>query len=248
MKTEWTPALTLAKPSAMTFGGHNGQPRTWGWGATFCEGGRGFARVRAAKAAAREAVDKHLAAMLAIFDRRTIEIVRGDRPYSSSAKYNQNVIIDGEHRATFRPSGFSRGYHLRDLGDEGISFSDYERHGVNVLKRENFLEVIAVALHRNLIPTQAEVDARKAAYEARITARHEANAQAAADRCANGKMGEMLALLRSISPREPAALRFVEKLDAEAVEGLRSTLDRAPTLALSNFETEALARAIKTLA
>lgn len=148
MKTDWNPINTLAKASTMSFGGYGGQERTWGWNATFCEGGRGFTSDSEAKAASKEAVDQHLRFVQAVFADHTITIERGDKPYPSSTSYDYRVMIDGEHRATFRPSGFARGYHLRDLGDEGIKFSTYENHGTVAEKKDHFLEIVAVAIVR----------------------------------------------------------------------------------------------------
>jgi len=240
MKTAWNPALTLAAPCVQSFGGYSNQPKTWGYDVKFCPSARDLPTREAAQAAAKEAVDRHLAAVQAIFAEHAIEIVRGDKPYPSSIGYDRKVIIDGEHRATFRPSGFSRGYNLRDLGDEGVKLSTYDSHqGAAAEKQEHFLEIIAVALSRGLVPTQVEVDARKAAYEERIAAHHRASAQAAADHIVKGKVGEMLALVRKVAEGvagRGSALAFLAALDAEADAARLAVMDSPDALELARYE------------
>ena len=89
-----------------------------------------------------------------------------------------NVIIDGEHRATFKSHYHRRGYDLRDILGRDIRWWKATRY--TVPEKGDFIEIIENALELKTIPTVADIEAENARRAAKKAADEAAMAKAVA--------------------------------------------------------------------
>jgi hypothetical protein len=135
--------------------------------------------------------------------------------------YDYNVMIDGEHRATFRR--WRSTYNLVDLAMNGIGFYDYERQsGAVVLAQSEFAALINRALAENQIPTVAEIEQQRIEREAKIDAMVEAYGDAAYNRVVQSYANDLLTSI--LYDDETKRLALANRVNMEAATALNEAM------------------------
>lgn len=103
----------------------------------------------------------------------TVHYLKVERECSYNSKpentrqkiYDYDVIIDGQHLATFRRSFQRRRYSLYDLGGHPVIRKLSERTGYHMTAeggQKDFEPIIKICMEENIIPSKAQIDERAA--------------------------------------------------------------------------------------